>query len=463
MTTKQIPSPNFTAGRKQYRPEAIVIHILQGSIADAGEAYRNTATGKSSHYAVGSNGEVQQFVSEMDTAWHAGRVKDPSWPLIKAAGRGLYINPNYYTISIDHEGQVDSEWSREMYAASAALIKDVCTRWNIPIDREHIIGHNEIFAQNSCPGLKVDLNKLVTLAGGKPAAIPPPPGPNPQRVEASGRALTRSRINLRPEPSTKAAPIRTVDENVQLQFDGYTIEGETVRNSSKWYHSQDGTWFWGGAVDIQPDTPSFTKVISDTTTPTLEQVRHTTGARAAVAAKFLPFIQETCRKYNIDTPARQLAFLAQVGHESGGLHYTEELASGKAYEGRADLGNTHEGDGIRYKGRGLIQITGRTNYAALAKAFGVDLIANPEKLGGKHSGLCSEEQLRYAALSAGWFWNSRSLNTIADGIDVHKPIDEDSNMKHFKQITRRINGGYNGLQDRVHKYQNGASWFNQTG
>jgi N-acetylmuramoyl-L-alanine amidase len=463
MSTRQIPSPNFTNGRRQYRPEAIVLHILQGSLADADDNYRNSATGKSAHYAVGSAGDVHQYVSEMDTAWHAGRVKHPSWALIKAAGKGLYINPNYYTIGIGHEGQVDSEWSEAMYASSAALIKDICSRWDIPVDREHIIGHNEIFAQNSCPGLKVDLNKLVALAGGKPVATPPPPAPNPQRVEAVGRALTRSRINLRPQPSTRSAPIRTVDENVQLAFDGYTIEGESVRNSSKWYYTKEGDWFWGGAVDIQPEAPVFTKVISDNTTPTLEQVRNTTGARAAVAAQFLPFIQEACRKYNIDTPARQLAFLAQVGHESGGLFYTEELASGKAYEGRNDLGNTHEGDGPRYKGRGLIQITGRSNYGALAKAFGIDLIAYPEKLGGKNSGVCTDEQMLYAALSAGWFWNSRSLNTLADGIDIHKPIDEETNMRQFKLITRRINGGYNGLQDRVHKYQNGLSYFTQTG
>ncbi|RYZ22075.1 MAG: hypothetical protein EOO16_10590 [Chitinophagaceae bacterium] len=349
-----------------------------------------------------------------------------------------------------------------MYAASAALIKAICTRWNLPVDRQHIIGHNEIFAQNSCPGLKVDLNKLVALAGGRPAVPAPPPAANPQKVDASGRALTRTRLNLRPQPSTKAAPVRTVDENVQLAFDGYTIEGEAVKNSSKWYHTQEG-WFWAGAVDIQPDAPAYEKVVTDGTTPTLDQVRNTTGAKASVAAKFLPFIQETCRRYNIDTPARQLCFLAQVGHESGGLFYTEELASGKAYDGRKDLGNTEPGDGPRYKGRGLIQITGRTNYGALGKAFGVDLIASPEKLGGKNSGSCTEEQLRYAALSAGWFWNSRSLNKLADEIDIRKPIDEDTNMKQFKLITRRINGGYNGLQDRVHKYQQGVSWFTQTG
>jgi N-acetylmuramoyl-L-alanine amidase len=463
MNIKQVPSPNCTPGRKKYRPEAIVIHIMEGSLAGTDEWFRNRASKVSAHYGIGRSGDVHQYVSEMDSAWHAGRVNDPSWAGIRSAGKGLYINPNYYSIGIEHEGQVNTEWTDALYQTSATLIRAICTRWNIPIDRDHIIGHHEIYSLKTCPGNKVDLNKLITLAGGKPAPAMLPPAADPQLVTASGKVVTRARLNLRPQPDTKSAPIRTVDENIQLAYEGYTTEGESVRNSSKWYYTKEGAWFWGGAVEIQSDTPSFIKVTGNTTTPTLEQLRNATGARATVAASFLPYIQETCRRYGIDTPARQLCFLAQVGHESGGLHYTEELASGKAYEGREDLGNTQEGDGIRFKGRGLIQITGRSNYEALARAFSIDLVAHPEKLGARNSGLCSEEQLLYAALSAGWFWHTNSLNAFADAIDIRKPIDEDINMKQFKGITRRINGGYNGLQDRVQKYQNGVSYFTQTG
>ena len=131
-------------------------------------------------------------------------------------------------------------------------------------------------------------------------------------------------------------------------------------------------------------------------------------------------------EFNISTKARQASFLAQVGHESGQLRYVRELASGAAYEGRTDLGNTQPGDGVRYRGRGLIQITGRANYQACGVALGVDLIANPELL----------ESPAPACRSAAWFWRSHGLNELADAGDQTK-------------VTRRINGGTNGLADRL--------------
>lgn len=142
-------------------------------------------------------------------------------------------------------------------------------------------------------------------------------------------------------------------------------------------------------------------------------------------AKFAGPLNDAMARYSIDTPKRQAAFIAQIAHESGSLRYTREIASGAAYENRLDLGNIHPGDGVRYKGRGLIQITGRDNYYRLGLSLGVDLIANPELL----------EAPEYAALSAGWFWNERGLNDLADA-------------NKFEMITRRINGGLNGLKDR---------------
>lgn len=191
----------------------------------------------------------------------------------------------------------------------------------------------------------------------------------------------------------------------------------------------------------------------------LQQVLKATMCSKSYAEKFLQAIIDTCDKYEINTPARQLCFLAQVGHESGGLFYTEELASGKAYEGRKDLGNTKPGDGVRYKGRGIIQITGRANYTALSKDLGVDFVNNPSLLGGKNVKSCSPEQLRYAALSAGWFWNRTKLNQYADKIDISKPIESEPNLQAFKDMTRKINGGYNGLQDRVARFKAGQKIF----
>lgn len=193
---------------------------------------------------------------------------------------------------------------------------------------------------------------------------------------------------------------------------------------------------------------------------TLGQLINATNSNTEYAQKFYPYILETFTKYNINTPIRQLCFLAQVGHESGGLYYTEEIASGAAYEGRADLGNTTPGDGKKFKGRGLIQITGRANYTKLSAAFGIDLIAMPNLLGGLNVKKCTAVQLRNAALSAGWFWDSKNLNAIADTIDINKKLSAGtSNRTAFIKITKLINGGENGLQDRLNRYVQGRPYF----
>jgi putative chitinase len=146
--------------------------------------------------------------------------------------------------------------------------------------------------------------------------------------------------------------------------------------------------------------------------------------------RFLDPINKTLEEFEINTPQRIRMFLAQIGHESGQLRYRKELASGEAYEGRKDLGNTKPGDGVRYKGRGLIQITGRNNYGLASLALGLPLLEKPELL---------EEDLN-ACRSAGWFWYKSNLNALAD-------------MGKFETITRRINGGLNGYSDRYKLYQ----------
>ncbi len=161
----EIPSPNFSIGRRRYVPQAIVIHIMEGTLAGADSWFSNPKSKVSAHYGIGINGEIHRYVKESDTAWHAGRVHDPLWPLIKrdAASDG-YINPNYYTIGIEHEGFKDSEWTDSMYKSSAELIADIASRWHIPIDREHIIGHREIYSIKSCPGSRVSIERLIEIA-----------------------------------------------------------------------------------------------------------------------------------------------------------------------------------------------------------------------------------------------------------------------------------------------------------
>lgn len=167
---------------------------------------------------------------------------------------------------------------------------------------------------------------------------------------------------------------------------------------------------------------------------TLDQLRMIMPYAGKRAEAFLDPLNRAMAEFGIDSPMQQAAFLAQIAHESGSLRYVRELASGAAYDtGRlaARLGNTPEddGDGERYRGRGLIQITGTDNYRACSVALfgdGEHLLAHPELL----------EQPELAARSAAWFWKSRGLNDETD----------------FLQITRRINGGTNGLQDRLAYY-----------
>ncbi|MBQ1766301.1 MAG: glycoside hydrolase family 19 protein [Aquincola sp.] len=174
---------------------------------------------------------------------------------------------------------------------------------------------------------------------------------------------------------------------------------------------------------------------------TAEQLAKACDCRPARALPWVDPINEALALFEINTPARQAAFLAQVAHESGRLVYVRELwgptAAQQRYEGRADLGNVQPGDGFRYRGRGLIQTTGRANYAATRDGLrrvapgAPDFEAEPEAL----------ELPRWAAMSAAWFWSSRSLNALADAGD-------------FFKISARINGinratgEPNGMDDR---------------
>lgn len=161
-------------------------------------------------------------------------------------------------------------------------------------------------------------------------------------------------------------------------------------------------------------------------------------ASQALIDRFFQPLSVTLQRYGIDTPLRMAHFLAQVGHESGDLRYQEELADGRAYEGRADLGNSEPGDGPRFKGRGLIQLTGRANYQRFGAAMDRDLLS-----GDNPSLVATNPQL--AVDVAGWFWNSRGLSALADADDI-------------EGITRRINGGLNGLAERQ-AHLDRAKWF----
>lgn len=183
---------------------------------------------------------------------------------------------------------------------------------------------------------------------------------------------------------------------------------------------------------------------------TAEQIAKATGSNLERAETFRPYLNRYMDKYSISTPNRVLAFLSQIGHESGGLKYTEEIASGNAYEGRSDLGNIYAGDGVKFKGRGLIQLTGRSNYEKMSQKVGRDLISNPQ--------LVSEPDLA-TEVSAIW-WSDRTrngltLNEWADQFNLKERVDSTNNWKVHENITRAINGGTNGIDDRATRLQQG--------
>jgi putative chitinase len=179
--------------------------------------------------------------------------------------------------------------------------------------------------------------------------------------------------------------------------------------------------------------------------------------KLGIGQEWLKPLDDTFEKYQINTPKRQACFIGQCMHESGGFKFLKEnlnysaaalmrtwpsrfpdmdtaekyernpeKIANKVYGGR--MGNTEEGDGAKYIGRGLIQLTGKENYKNCSDGIGVDLISNPDLLSNP----------KYAALSAGWFWNKRNLNASSDLMDI-------------VGITKKINGGVIGLEDRKAK------------
>ncbi len=172
------------------------------------------------------------------------------------------------------------------------------------------------------------------------------------------------------------------------------------------------------------NTSEFTPELLEVTFEQLCSIAH--HAQPSRLKKLQPWLNQSMSKFEINTRLRQAHFIAQVAHESDCFNYLEELGDGAYYEGRDDLGNTTAGDGAKFKGRGIIQITGRYNYMQVGNALGVDLISNPERLA----------DYDLACLSAAWWWSTNNLNEFADKDDI-------------RLLTRRVNGGSNGLEERT--------------
>jgi len=149
-----------------------------------------------------------------------------------------------------------------------------------------------------------------------------------------------------------------------------------------------------------------------------------------VSSSVVDDLNRCVKQFSINTPARIRHFLSQTGHESGGGRWTKELASGSDYNGRRDLGNTQPGDGPKYKGAGYIQLTGRANYQAFANYIGDKRVMEGVDYVSK----------TYPFTSAGFWWFNNGMNRLCD------------NGASVEQVTKRVNGGYNGLADRKQYY-----------
>jgi len=205
MNITQKPCPHLRTGRGTYKPELVVIHIMDGSLAGTDAWFNNPTSQVSAHYGIGKNGEVHQYVKETDQAWHAGVVSNPTFKLYKGAN----VNPNLYTIGIEHEGEPlkNDVWPDAMKKASAELVAEICKRWNIPVDRDHIIGHYQVRSTKpNCPAInKGVIDEIVAMAN---AIVNPAP------------AATAA---------TPAASVRLVDDNGTVYMVAGTKDVRVVR------------------------------------------------------------------------------------------------------------------------------------------------------------------------------------------------------------------------------------------
>lgn len=235
------PASNFRDGRPGgFRPEAIVIHIMDGSFTAGESVFRDATTQKSAHYGISKSGEIHQYVDENDTAFHAGIVVNPTWDLLKPG-----VNPNFYTIGIEHEGMPDDVWPDVQLSASAGLVLAIAARWGIALDTEHIIRHHQIRASKTCPGNWLDIQNLLQRI----------PASSSLALHANTSVRTLKNTNLRQaRPNTASPVVRVMPVNTSVAVAGFTT-GERVNGNPYWYADPQGNYLWAGATDAPTPVP----------------------------------------------------------------------------------------------------------------------------------------------------------------------------------------------------------------
>jgi N-acetylmuramoyl-L-alanine amidase len=278
------PDSNFRRGRPfGLRPEAVVVHIMDGSFAAGESVFRDPTSHKSAHYGISRDGEVDQYVDENDTAFHAGIVINPTWPLLKPR-----VNPNFYTIGIEHEGRPDDVWPEALLSASATLIGQIAARWDIPLDESHVIRHHQIRASKTCPGNWLQIGELLkrvpaaieqstlttssqqsgasdagtispvpSISVSTPVTSTVPMGAPSTISPAPAKIIlvrTIRNVNLRrARPATSAQVVRVIPGHTDVVVSRFEL-GERVEGNVYWYADVQGNYLWAGATNAPDPT-----------------------------------------------------------------------------------------------------------------------------------------------------------------------------------------------------------------
>ncbi|MGA3002355.1 MAG: peptidoglycan recognition family protein [Acetobacteraceae bacterium] len=230
---------NYQSGRPgQFQPEAVVIHIMDGSLTGTDAWFNNNKAKVSAHYGIGRGGVVHQYVKEADTAFHAGIVDRPTWPLLKPG-----VNPNFYTIGVEHEGYTNVvwPWPAPQLHASAALVREILARWRIPLERERIVPHHLIRAGKTCPGIHFDRAAYLAAVSAAPA---PAVTAAPLALDVAVVQPTVSRC----WPRTDSAPVCAVTLGETIRATLIT-SGESVQGNATWYGVGAHEFIWAGATN----------------------------------------------------------------------------------------------------------------------------------------------------------------------------------------------------------------------
>ncbi|MBD3329816.1 hypothetical protein GF357_04975 [Candidatus Dojkabacteria bacterium] len=229
-TDKEIPTPkiwtqNGKGTRFEWVPDIIVLHIMEGTLIGTDSWFQNPDAGGSAHYGIGKNGEVHQYADEAHACWANNPPRSPSARIVR---RRQNVNANFYTIAIEHEGYTGQPWPDKMFNKSARLVADICRRWNIPISRDHIIGHYEIdsIGRPNCPGTGLTdqwsryISKVQNYA--YPPVSPPKPTPKPAPTPAPTPAPAPSPTPAptpAPSPAPKPQPTNFIQNLTRLYFE----------------------------------------------------------------------------------------------------------------------------------------------------------------------------------------------------------------------------------------------------